>query len=808
MQLAKAVVDGYRSIRAPLEFHVDPRVTVVLGANDHGKTNLLDALVHLNEPNAFTEDDLNWDCDDRADELPYARFDLRLADSDREELARLHNVFTALEEIAAIKTALETDLNDARKDVNSATQQVKKASEAVDSAAAEIEALDSESTATERKAATTNLNKLKRQLTESAKSRDNHQSRLSDLETSFAVVSAQETRLNAELAGDSVDGALQITLKAAHRSVSQAGAAAKAARAELRTASEAHTLAESEGQSQEVIDRHLATVNEMERTVTLAERQKERASQRHAQLKRDIELLKKLDQGDKKLASVAAPLPQPREAASMPAELSVERRGVDSPRTHLPVPDVRSEAITRVIEERMPRVELIRPFERIPDAVTLKQLTSDDDFVFMRGIFHYAGLAEAEWPVVFEQTARTARRLEDASERLNTTLKRSWSQGESLTFKLDHNSAQRTIELQIKDPAVTRTFVRPSRRSSGFTHFFALKTILNALQSESPAASYLWLFDEPGIHLHPDGQYDLIQVMETLAQTNQAIYTTHSIFMANKNYPVRHRLIHKSAKGTRMDGKPFRSRWKPALDHLGLSLTGSLLFASRVLLVEGDSDAILLNAVLHKLLEAGRFEHDVNPLAIMATGDAQNTHALVRILLESTDTAPKLALLFDSDEGGKKRAKSLEKLAKEKKIPTLLLDPDKTTTEDHLILAASLFPQAVTEYLAEIAPAKTAEEYAAKLNDSLAPCISGAAPVGLASWSREEGKRVAELDEEPSSTGIARKYAQLLDAIPAEDIPDDAFAGAQAVIAIITGELELPPLVLDEGRILTEDEPE
>ena len=35
--------------------------TVVLGANDHGKTNLLNAIRTLNDDCGFTSEDENWD---------------------------------------------------------------------------------------------------------------------------------------------------------------------------------------------------------------------------------------------------------------------------------------------------------------------------------------------------------------------------------------------------------------------------------------------------------------------------------------------------------------------------------------------------------------------------------------------------------------------------------------------------------------------------------------------------------------------------------------------------------------------------
>ncbi len=44
-----------------------------------------------------------------------------------------------------------------------------------------------------------------------------------------------------------------------------------------------------------------------------------------------------------------------------------------------------------------------------------------------------------------------------------------------------------------------------------------------------------------------------------------------------------------------------------------------------------------------------------------------------------------------------------------------MLDPDGTAIEDHLVLADSLFRRAVAEYLAQIAPAKSADEYATRV---------------------------------------------------------------------------------------------
>ena len=121
------------------------------------------------------------------------------------------------------------------------------------------------------------------------------------------------------------------------------------------------------------------------------------------------------------------------------------------------------------------------------------------------------------------------------------------------------------ILLRIQDPAVSSRLVRASHRSSGFTRFFTLKTVLYARQRDHPANSYIFLFGEPGLCLHPSGQYDLLQVLDAIGKHNQVVYSTHSLFMINKTFPVRHRLIVKTEEGTQIDGKPFLGRRGPAI---------------------------------------------------------------------------------------------------------------------------------------------------------------------------------------------------------------------------------------------------
>lgn len=61
MRLTKLHVRGYRSIKGDATLATDDRVTILIGANDHGKSNLLEAIQCLNDDHPIEEDDRNWD---------------------------------------------------------------------------------------------------------------------------------------------------------------------------------------------------------------------------------------------------------------------------------------------------------------------------------------------------------------------------------------------------------------------------------------------------------------------------------------------------------------------------------------------------------------------------------------------------------------------------------------------------------------------------------------------------------------------------------------------------------------------------
>lgn len=164
-----------------------------------------------------------------------------------------------------------------------------------------------------------------------------------------------------------------------------------------------------------------------------------------------------------------------------------------------------------------------------------------------------------------------------------------------------------------------------SKRSAGVTQFFKLSMVLHARRTKHPANSYIFLFDEPGIYLHPKGQKHLMQVFEELSSASQIVYATHSLFLLNQNHPERHRLIVRDSAGTIIDQKPYRANWRLATDALGVQLTANILFSPAVLLDEGDSDPLYLYELFRKFNRTADIDADANMLGVFSYGESCRT---------------------------------------------------------------------------------------------------------------------------------------------------------------------------------------
>ena len=161
-------------------------------------------------------------------------------------------------------------------------------------------------------------------------------------------------------------------------------------------------------------------------------------------------------------------------------------------------------------------------------------------------------------------------------------MRQTWRQEPTLEIKLRVNG--KTMHIDFSD--ATTVYDTPKSRSLGFLWYLSFYINFLAATNEAKTNEFIFLLDEPGLHLHPAGQKDLTTLLEDLAQKNQLIYTTHSPFMINRSNPQRVRLVTKDQKGTQVDSEAYRENWKPLRQSIGLTVGDLFFFSDKGIFVE------------------------------------------------------------------------------------------------------------------------------------------------------------------------------------------------------------------------------
>lgn len=489
------------------------------------------------------------------------------------------------------------------------------------------------------------------------------------------------------------------------------------------------------------------------------------------------------DSGEAKTVSVRSPIPT--------TQLKLTLSGIG---TQLQLEEAHinplSEPVTAFLAKYKPRVEMFKNLGgSLQDSVSSSELVKDD-FEFMQGLFFYAGVDPMNCGDLFTQNDTTTRALDNASKQLDTNLRRLWGQGTELHFLLRHHGS--AIEFLADDPAVVKRVARMSKRSDGVTQFFRISMVLHARRMKNPANSYIYLFDEPGVFLHPQGQKDLLQVLEQLGEQSQIIYTTHSLFMLNQNFPERHRLVYKDKEGTKIDQKPYQANWKLATDALGVFLTSNILFSSKVLLVEGDSDPIYVYELIRQLNQLGQIDADSNALGIFSFSDYKNLRFLLQVFTKEGQNN-KVLVLVDGDSQGNITLEKVKPLCERLGAGTYSLDKGKSV-EDYCLLKDKLLEAVVSTMQVALKaegitiPATLQSD----LTDSWNANINAQQKESAGRWFKRFSKSL--LGDEASKVGLARNYVLLAREVKDIAPKQEDLLHAKSLCQEIISRLELPSI--------------
>ena len=376
------------------------------------------------------------------------------------------------------------------------------------------------------------------------------------------------------------------------------------------------------------------------------------------------------------------------------------------------------------------------------------------------------GLVEAEQAkakrqqVTPEMIGRDQERMELRSVKLNSAsldISKKFSQwfGQR-RHKIKYQADGPYFRIWVSDDRRTDVEIELESRSKGFQWFFSFYLVFLVESDEGHKDSIL-LLDEPGLHLHPTAQQELIAFFETLAEDNPLIYTTHSPFLIDGEHIHRVRPVTEDEKGhsrISVDSWPKdRETIFPLQAAAGYAMVRGLFKHKKNVLVEGMSDYLYLHALNLHCHSLGR-NGLPDDIYITPCGGTKLVGHIASLFL-GQEVRP--VVLLDGDDAGRVRRDALMKelyAGYEKAVLMLddVLGQEECETED-IIGEATILPvlkdvvgKKVTlnqddcgkgSLVAQIKSA--AERHGAELPDGWKPEVARRIVVG---WSTMESKDI------------------------------------------------------------------
>ena len=267
-------------------------------------------------------------------------------------------------------------------------------------------------------------------------------------------------------------------------------------------------------------------------------------------------------------------------------------------------------------------------------------------------------------PITTEIIQRDQERKELRSVKLN-------SAGIDISRKFNEWYGQRrhTIRYQadgdyfriwVSDDRRTDVDIELESRSKGFQWFFSFYLVF-LVESNEEHKDAMLLLDEPGLHLHPTAQQELLKFFEKLAVNNPLVYTTHSPFLIDGERIHRVRPVTEDDSGhsrISVDTWPQdRETIFPLQAAAGYAMVRGLFQHNKNVLVEGMTDYLYLHALnihCHELGLTGL----PDDIYITPCGGTKMVGYIASLFL-GQEVRP--VVLLDGDQAGRDRCDALMK---------------------------------------------------------------------------------------------------------------------------------------------------
>jgi hypothetical protein len=184
----------------------------------------------------------------------------------------------------------------------------------------------------------------------------------------------------------------------------------------------------------------------------------------------------------------------------------------------------------------------------LPGSISMTEFSEDPNACLpLKHMFALAKQTDPSQALELAQKKKNGVRnlLENVGRAATAHILKVWKEFKGLSIELSQNGPN--IEATVKDAYNRFDLVR---RSDGFKRFISFLLSVSAKARTKELVNTLYLHDEPDTSLHPSGARYLRDELIKLSETNYVVYSTHSIFMIDRENLARHLIVKKEDERT------------------------------------------------------------------------------------------------------------------------------------------------------------------------------------------------------------------------------------------------------------------
>lgn len=245
-----------------------------------------------------------------------------------------------------------------------------------------------------------------------------------------------------------------------------------------------------------------------------------------------------------------------------------------------------------------------------------------------------------------------ARQLQTAINKHFKTVWKSFEANVQITIEIEQSGICTCL---IEDKDNQDYLYETSDRSDGFRQFISFILSISCEETTKNLENSIILLDEPDVHLHPSGITFLRDRLISISKNNVVVCATHSPFMIDKTTPESHILVSKKRGKTNIERINKDSiLLSDEVMRIGFGLNyWKELLPQHILLVEGNSDKVILNKIFEKM--------GIRDIFVQSCNGSE----MPKMYRYATIDKLNLAVLHDNDASGETIKKQIEKIAKD-----------------------------------------------------------------------------------------------------------------------------------------------